>query len=306
MPLSAIALKIINNEENDEIRKLAELEIKKRFKYTSVKYDDFMQRENFVAQKRGYNVDSYLFREYPNMQQLMNLYFEHVCYYQTMDNYFSYSIDQPSNFDEYVRTTAHKKRFDDADLMLSEIHLCNGLNYQPFFEKIAALEIKNLEKQIPSKMIQAVKNELILRLNTEKRSLLTETDITDVFYNELCIDDKTGYEEDVFELISEYFLLKNNLDNLDNKVYQDLPLLKKVRLLIRELINCTAQDFEFTDNLKVNLIAISDAQKLKKQKTILLNQAKSGYKVDYSQINFPKQLVLRKEVKRVPDYTYQK
>ncbi|MDD3392786.1 MAG: hypothetical protein PHE54_04530 [Bacilli bacterium] len=105
LSLSAIALRTLNSDENDKIRKIMEWEIKRRFRNTGIHYDDFLQRENVVAQRRGYNEDNYLFSQNVSMQQLMKIYFEYLCNYSTVHNYFN-DVDIPDflhNFFYFTR-----------------------------------------------------------------------------------------------------------------------------------------------------------------------------------------------------------
>ncbi|MDD3392785.1 MAG: hypothetical protein PHE54_04525 [Bacilli bacterium] len=181
--------------------------------------------------------------------------------------------------------------------MFSETHLCN-INYklQPFFEKIVAQEIKNINKRDTSRLLEAIKNELILRLHSQKLNVFDDNDATDVISFDLLQSDEgqAFYEE--IDLFGEYFLMKHGIkeEDFSEKIFGTVSPIMKAGLAVMLPINKYAQDTYLFPYLVMNIIAMKDASKLRLQRKRLMQQAKSCFNVDYTEINVPKQLNFKK------------
>ena len=135
IPISHLVMIILDTKNNDFFRKFAEIELNKRIKHLEIEYDDLMQSELKVINTRGLDIDKYLIGPEPNMQQLMELYFNEI----------------------------YATRFDDSKILFSERHLCTDMNFMAkFFDKICDLEIVNLSKRLNFKCLESDKYTLIL------------------------------------------------------------------------------------------------------------------------------------------------
>ena len=101
MPISHLVLIILDEKNNICLRKFAEIELKERIKHLGTQYDDLMQSELEVINKRGLDIENYLFSTNPNMQQLMELYFNEV----------------------------YATKFEDSKILFSERQLCTGAEF---------------------------------------------------------------------------------------------------------------------------------------------------------------------------------
>ena len=68
--ISNLILIILNDKNDDVLRKCAEIELRKRIKNVGWKFDDLLHFDDKVIQKRGLDVNNYLISPNINMQQL--------------------------------------------------------------------------------------------------------------------------------------------------------------------------------------------------------------------------------------------
>ena len=123
-PISALHLIILNEKIDNEIREFAKIEIKNRFKNYDYDYEKNLKHDAKVIEKRGIHIKDYLIRREPNLDLLMELFFE-------------------------LYNSREKPEENEKPLLISEYHLCNhkGL-IDPFFTKICDIEIDNLTSRI--------------------------------------------------------------------------------------------------------------------------------------------------------------
>lgn len=84
--ISNLILIILNKDEDDIVRKCAEIELRKRILHLDYQYDDLLHREDRIISERGFDVEEYLFSPNVNMQQLMETYFKYNCCLSFEDN----------------------------------------------------------------------------------------------------------------------------------------------------------------------------------------------------------------------------
>jgi len=116
--ISNLVLIILDTKNNYYARKYAEEELKSRLKYFATNYYDVMNEEEKRINKRGFDVNNYLFSKTPTLQQLMELYFTYSCCNNSNDNL----------------------------LLFSEKHLCNNMNFvSSFFDNICDIQIDRID-----------------------------------------------------------------------------------------------------------------------------------------------------------------
>lgn len=99
--ISNLILIILNDKNNDILRKCSEIELRKRIKNVGLEFDDLLHFDDKVIQKRGLDVNNYLIS--PNI---------------IMETYFMY--DWQTNYDSNY-------------LLFSEKHLCNDVDFGDTF-----------------------------------------------------------------------------------------------------------------------------------------------------------------------------
>lgn len=121
LTISNLVLIILNNSNNDELRKQAEMELKRRLKYNKVSYDEVLYEEGIRIEQRGFDINNYLFSNNPTIQQLMELYFSYV----------------------------YNNSWNNNLLLFSERHLCNQMNFcSSFFDKICENAINKINDEL--------------------------------------------------------------------------------------------------------------------------------------------------------------
>lgn len=119
--ISNLVLIILDSKNNYYARMYAEKELKRRLKLIDSDYYKFMDEEEKRINKRGFNINNYLFSKNPTLQQLMELYFSYV-----------YNNDANQNM-----------------LLFSERHLCNNKNFASlFFDEICDIQIDRIDDLI--------------------------------------------------------------------------------------------------------------------------------------------------------------
>ena len=129
--ISNLILVILNDKNDDTLRKCAEIELKRRIRNVGWDYDDLLHFDDKVIKKRGLDVDNYLISPNVNMQQLMETYF---MFDKDTELYYLFDKDTESYYlsDKYTDTNY---------LLFSEKHLCNEIGFaEPFFRKICSRE----------------------------------------------------------------------------------------------------------------------------------------------------------------------
>ena len=258
IPISHLAMIILDNKNDDYLRKFAEIELNNRIKHLEIQFDDLMQSELEVINKRGLDINNYLFSPNPNMQQLMELYFNEV----------------------------YATKFKDSKILFSERHLCTDMNFMAkFFDKICDIEIANLSRRINSKYLESDKYTLMLFKKALENRQQYIKDGREKIYKGLEIlefNSALNYLADrgLLSLVSHY------TDEDLNKI--DKSNLKKIKYASLVMSQFLLLDYDIFQNLYGMKKVLEDSSKLSSQRRILLSQAKDGIDVDYEAENMQK------------------
>lgn len=255
--ISHLILTILNDENNDLVRKCAEIELRERVKNVGWEFNDLLHFDDKVIKKRGLDVNKYLISPNVNMQQLMEVYFN----YNKGTNY------------------------ETNGLLFSEKHLCNELEYgDPFFGKICAQEINNLDKRISTaiseeelELYKFVKGMLEERLNKQTAVIKELAEEGYSFIDLLCSNEAMQQFDDGLNLNHEFWY---NLS--DEKIYKLLKSpVGNIQWSIITFLNEVVFDPDIMQDLSGLMFVRRDSRKLNKQKKQLLEQVKNGFEVDY-------------------------
>ncbi len=251
--LSNLILIILNNQNNDTLRRCAEVELKKRIKHVGWNYNDLLHFDDKVIKQRGLDIDNYLISPNVNMQQLM-------------ETFFMYDND---------------KDYYSNGLLFSEKHLCNQYDFgESFFRRICFKEIKNIDQRLnenesPKDYLIAIKQMLIERQQNAREE---NQEIRKEDFVELLRTNEAMYHID--EDMNSFLFLFNNLT--DEELYKLLcSRLGKRIIELSKLLNNSLCDLDIIQYLYGQHFIHQDSAKLHKQKRKLLNEVKKGYKVDY-------------------------
>lgn len=255
--ISHLILTILNDENNDLVRKCAEVELRERVKNVGWEFNDLLHFDDKVIKERGLDIKNYLISPNVNMQQLMEVYFN----YNKGTNY------------------------ETNGLLFSEKHLCNEIEYgDPFFGKICAQEINNLDKRISTaiseeelELYKFVKGMLEERQNKQTAVIKELTEEGYSFIDLLCSNEAMQQFDDGLNLSHEFWY---NLS--DEKIYKLLKSpLGTIQWPIITFLNEVVFDSDIMQDLSGLMFVRRDSRKLNKQKKQLLEQVKSGFEVDY-------------------------
>lgn len=253
--ISNLILIILNDKNDDILRKYAEIELRKRIKNVGCEFDDLLHFDDKVIQKRGLDVNNYLISPNINMQQLMETYFM----YDWQTNY-------ESNY-----------------LLFSEKHLCNNVDFgDVFFTKVCTREIKNLNRRLQNstsesqkKVLLSIKQILEERNRTFKQSkqeILKDDPIELFCHNEAMYQ----LDEDI-ETCHEF--LQNCSDEERYKLLSSK--LGMLKIVILNILNDTLYDPDLVQYLCGLKFVRKDSSKLSSQKKQLLQQLRNNFEVNY-------------------------
>lgn len=255
--ISHLILTILNDKNDDILRKCAEIELRKRIKNVGWEYDDLLHFDDKVINKRGLDVDNYLISPNVNMQQLMEVYFN-----------YNKGTDFHSN-----------------GLLFSEKHLCNELDYgDSFFGKICTEEMNNLDRRISvadttleKELFKFIKILLQHRENMVKAVKKENKQENGNFIELLCSN------EAMLQLDSGTATCHEFWYNLSDE--ERYKLIKSPTGMLRQSIltflDDTLFDLDTMQDLSGLMFIRRDSRKLNKQKKQLLQEVRSGYLVDY-------------------------
>lgn len=265
--ISNLILVILNDKNDDILRKCAEFELKKRIRNVGWEYDDLLHFDDKVIKKRGLDVDNYLISPNVNMQQLMETYF-----------LYNHDTDYYSNY-----------------LLFSEKHLCNEIDlFEPFFRKICAKEIKNIDKICTKEIVNSDK-EYYDTLMLAHRKILFRQQKAKQAIREIMKDDPVELlcaNEAMCQLVSGTALCHDFLYNISDEERYDITSsrLGMLKAGILESLNDSLFDYDLMQYLAGLKFVLNDSAKLNKQKRQLLKQVRSGYAVDYESDSMQKAL----------------
>ncbi len=263
LPISNLVIIILNDKYGFALRKCAEAELRKRIKHLGYPYGDLLHKENLVIKERGLDINNYLIRNNPDMQQLMEVY-------------FSYCYNLP---------------FEEKLLLFSEYHLCNDMTFcARFFDKVCDKEIKNLNRRLNNIYFKDDLLHLYMKALIKRKS--------DIYINKLFYYkgiDKLEYNE-AFQFLDDELLLEP-LSNVTDEELANINTSKitMIKYVILEMLNESLLDADIFQDLYGLKKVIEDSNRLNMQKKILYNQVKNGYKVDYNSDT------MKKTLKKVKD-----
>lgn len=262
LSISNLTFQVLNKGKNKVmygyVDDFAEFEIRRRIKNAGLDYDDLLERESECIASRGDDINNYLIGPNPSMQQLMELYF----------NY------------EYM----------GGDLLFSERHFCNRFDiYTKFFDKICDKEVINIDKRLSSSSLTEFdKEELMLfkELYLKKKERIT------IFKNDDWVKDV--WLSDFSEVYDELFDFEFGNNMTDQDVYKKYcSKFASFRYMIEYFLDNTILELDWVNDFYGVFKVLEDFSKLRSQKEILLDQANSGFEIDY------KTDAMRKVLKRV-------
>ncbi len=256
LPISSLILIMLNDKYPDNLRKYSEIELRNRMKnfYHTMgnnPVDDLIHEESKTIDKRGFDLDDYLIGPNPNTQKLMELYFS---------NFITHDNSLP--------------------LLLSEYHFYSQEKKQSFFDIVSYFEIENIKQRLQGDMTGIDKASLLQALKfleNRKNNQSQFKDAYDYLDHILKINGhgiSYGYKENIPDE-ERYKMLSSRTKHLKGKI-------------ITGITDHLPKSF---DTMYGNKKIKEDSSKLSEQKLILLNQAKSGYVIDYK----PLRRTLKKE-----------
>lgn len=261
LPISHLSLIILNDKNDQTIRKFAEIELKKRINFTDNRYEDLLDFESERIKERGFDINEYLFSINPSMQKLMELYFA----YSYCDNYYK------------------------NKLLISERHICNNMDFcAGFFDKICEIEMDNIEQRLENTHDEKSYNTLFLfKKALEKRKINMIENKKRNYSSKI---DLLGFNE-CFQILANYSFPCLSHCKSDEEIYKILTsLLRTLKYGFTDYLRCLIFNFDLSENLYILREVLDDSKRLNVQKQILMNQAKSGFEVDYSSSNMEKVL----------------
>lgn len=248
--ISNLVLIVLSDKYPDSLRKYAEIELRRRFRNVAWDINDFIDKENKKIEKRGLDINNYLFSKNLDMQKLMEVYFLY---------YYGYSQNED-------------------DLLFSEKHIC-GMS-SSVFREILKNEIANLEARI---IIDNDKNNLklleIFKLALEKELIYIEKIDKEkentAFFKRIELDE-------AFQYLNEDKLLSLGFNISDEEIYKifSSKLLMLKRFIMEEFSD-SVLEMDFFQNIYGMKKVLEDSRRLEVQKNNLLKQAEGTFPVDY-------------------------
>lgn len=248
--ISNLVLIVLSDKYPDSLRKYAEIELRRRFRNVAWDINDFIDKENKKIEKRGLDINNYLFSKNLDMQKLMEVYFLY---------YYGYSQNED-------------------DLLFSEKHIC-GMS-SSVFREILKNEIANLEARI---ILDNDKNNLklleIFKLALEKELIYIEKIDKEkentAFFKRIELDE-------AFQYLNEDKLLSLGFNISDEEIYKifSSKLLMLKRFIMEEFSD-SILEMDFFQNIYGMKKVLEDSRRLEVQKNNLLKQAEGTFPVDY-------------------------
>lgn len=262
--ISNLILIVLNDKNNDILRKCAEIELRKRIKNVGWEFDDLLHFDDKVIQKRGLDVNNYLISPNINMQQLMETYF----LYDWQTNY------------------------DSNYLLFSEKHLCNDVDFgDTFFTKICTQEIKNLNRRLQNSTSESQKEVLLsIKQILEERNKAFKQSKQEILKGDPI--ELFCHNEAMYQLDGNVGTCHEFLQNFsDEERYKLLSSkLGMLKIGILETLNDTLYDPDLVQYLCGLKFVRRDSSKLSSQKRQLLRQLRNNFEVNYETVQIQKVL----------------
>ena len=270
--ISNLILIILNDKNNDLLRRCGEVELRKRIKNVGWPYDDLLHFDDKVIKQRGLDVENYLISPNVNMQQLMEIFFMY---------------DWKTNYNTNC-------------LLFSEKHLCNTADFAaPFFHKVCNIEINNISQRLEKAETQSQKEQLLLfKQLLEERNKKSKQNKKEIFKDDhaelLC------YNEAMYKLGGPIFSCHEFLQNCsDEELYKLLRT--KSGILEASFLNDSFFDIDLIQNLCGLNFVRKDSSKLNKQKRQLFHEVRSGYEINYETEGMQKAL---QKIKKIDNFKH--
>lgn len=273
--ISNLILIILNDKNNDILRRCGEVELRKRIKNVGWPYDDLLHFDDKVIKQRGLDVENYLISPNVNMQQLMEIFF----------------------------TYDWKTNYNTNCLLFSEKHLCNTADFAaPFFHKVCNIEINNISQRLEKAETQSQKEQLLLfKQLLEERNKKSKQNKKEIFKDDsaelLC------YNEAMCQLGGPIFSYHEFLQNCsDEELYKLLRTKSGIlEANILGFLNDSFFDIDLIQNLCGLNFVRKDSSKLNKQKRQLLHEIRSGYEINYETEGMQKAL---QKIKKIDNFKH--
>lgn len=272
--ISNLILIILNDKNDDTLRKYAEIELRKRIKNVGWKFDDLLHFDDKVIQKRGLDVNNYLISPNLNMQQLM-------------ETYFMYDW---------------QAKFNSNYLLFSEKHLCNDVDFgDTFFTKVCTKEIRNLNRRLQNSTSESQKKVLLsIKQILEERNRTFKQSKQKILKNdpiELLCHNEAMYQLDGYDDSCHEFLQNCSDEEIYKLLRSELGMLK---IEILDTLNDTLYDLDLVQYLCGLKFVRKDSSKLSSQKKQLLQQLRTNFEVNYETDQIQK--VLQRTTNKVKKY----
>lgn len=253
--ISNLILIILNDKNDDILRKYAEIELRKRIKNVGCEFDDLLHFDDKVIQKRGLDVNNYLISPNINMQQLMETYFMY---------------DWQTNYDSNY-------------LLFSEKHLCNNADFgDAFFTKVCTREIKNLNRRLQNSTSESQKKVLLsIKQILEERNRTFKQSKQEILKDdpiELFCHNEAMYQLDEDVGACHEFLQNRSDEEIYKLLSSKLGMLK---IGILEALNDTLYDPDLVQYLCGLKFVRKDSSKLSSQRRQLLQQLRNNFEINY-------------------------
>lgn len=251
LTISNMSLFLLDKNTPSLIKKDLEVNLRKIIKNIGWNYDDLLNEEEKRINRRGFGVENYLFCDRPSMQQLMELYF----------------------------TESYDSLIKDSNLLFSERHLCNNMNFMAnFFTKICDLQIIKLKDRLSnSSQLSSLEKDILcfFKCVLEKR-YVDMKERKNNYYNG---SDVLEFNEAV-KLLKTYnlYVPNNNIISSDLNQFNESKLSVKLRNIFS---NSSFVNNDFCQDLLALKIVLMDSMKLKVQKDILIKAATLDDSVNY-------------------------
>ena len=251
LTISNMSLFLLDKNTPSLVKKDLEVNLRKIIKNIGWNYDDLLNEEEKRINRRGFGVENYLFCDRPSMQQLMELYF----------------------------TESYDSLIKDSNLLFSERHLCNNMNFMAnFFTKICDLQIIKLKDRLSnSSQLSSLEKDILcfFKRVLEKR-YVDMKERKNNYYNG---SDVLEFNEAV-KLLKTYnlYVPNNNIISSDLNQFNESKLSVKLRNIFS---NSSFVNNDFCQDLLALKIVLMDSMKLKVQKDILIKEAILDDSVNY-------------------------
>ncbi len=251
LTISNMSLFLLDKNTPSLVKKDLEVNLRKIIKNIGWNYDDLLNEEEKRINRRGFGVENYLFCDRPSMQQLMELYF----------------------------TESYDSLIKDSNLLFSERHLCNNMNFMAnFFTKICDLQIIKLKDRLSnSSQLSSLEKDILcfFKRVLEKR-YVDMKERKNNYYNG---SDVLEFNEAV-KLLKTYnlYVPNNNIISSDLNQFNESKLSVKLRNIFS---NSSFVNNDFCQDLLALKIVLMDSMKLKVQKDILIKEATLDDSVNY-------------------------